>query len=272
MAVDSATLQMRVVSKDRDGEESGPQAGGLRAIMTAARDGSLFLDDVEDLSPGLQSRLLRLLDQAAAALSAGGTARRWPRIIAASRCDLRDAVASGRFREDLYFRLNVIPLRVPPLRERRSDIAVLAHGFVAEFSRLRRSPPARITEDCLEALAGYAWPGNVRELRNVMERMLSLADSQEVTVRDIPAELLAVASAGAGAAAAGGVEIFREAKRRTVARFERDYIDHILGEHEGNVTRSAVAAGLNRSAFQRLMRKHGLRSRSYRAGLWEKRA
>jgi DNA-binding NtrC family response regulator len=272
MAVDSATLQMRLVNKDRGSEEAGAQAGGLRAIMTAARDGSLFLDDVDDLSPGLQSRLLRLLDQGAAAMSARGPAIRWPRVIAASRVDLRDAVAAGRFREDLYFRLNVIPLQVPPLRERRTDIAVLAHGFLAQFSRLRQNPPVRITGDCLEALTAYPWPGNVRELRNVMERMLSLAEGQEVTVLDLPAELLAVVSAGAASPMAGGMEIFREAKRRTVARFERDYIHHILAEHEGNVTRSAVTAGLNRSAFQRLMRKHGLRSRSYRASLREQRA
>ena len=269
MVVDCATLQMRLVDKGRGADDSGPRAGGLRAIMTAARDGSVFLDDVDDLSPSLQSRLLRLLDQATASMASGNQGRSWPRVIAASRGGLRDAVEAGLFREDLYFRLNVIPVRVPPLRERGADLAMLAHGFLAEFARLRQDPPVRITQECLAVLAGYPWPGNVRELRNVVERMLSLADGEEVTVNDIPAELMADVSAGAEASAPGESQIFREAKRRTVVRFERDYIHHLLGEHDGNVTRSAAAAGLNRSAFQRLMRKHGLRSLSYRADLTE---
>jgi DNA-binding NtrC family response regulator len=269
MVVDCATLQMRLVDKGRGRDDSGSQGGGLRAIMTAARDGSVFLDDVDNLSPSLQSRLLRLLDQGSASMASGKGVSRRPRVIAASRSDLRAAVAAGRFREDLYFRLNVIPLRVPPLRERGSDLAVLAHGVLAEFSRLRQDPPVRITEECLDALAGYPWPGNVRELRNVVERMVSLADGKEVTVNDIPSELMANATTGVAALTPGECEIFREAKRRTVVRFERDYIHRILGEHEGNVTRSAEAAGLNRSAFQRLMRKHGLRSRSYRSDLAE---
>lgn len=264
LALDGPALDTVLDRIGFGGGRENPEHSGAQGLRAHAAGGSLFLDDVDELAPGVQARLLRYLDDHGADVPpehGGGTAKL--RVIAASREDLQVAVKAGLFREDLYFRLNVIPLRVPPLRERLEDIPILVNGLLAEYSRLRQEPPRRFSGACLQRLACYSWPGNVRELRNVMERMVSLADGPEVTTADIPAEILQAAAMEKGVPGESRM-VFREAKKFAVGQFEREYLHTLLARHDGNVTRSASAAGLNRSAFQRLMRKYGLRSASYR--------
>ncbi|MCZ6600758.1 MAG: sigma-54 dependent transcriptional regulator [Acidobacteria bacterium] len=264
LALDGTALNTVLGMIGFAGEEEDHDCEGAQSLPANAGAGSLFLDDVDELAPGLQAKLLRFLDhhEAQVAPKQGAGAAR-PRVIAASREDLQAAVKAGTFREDLYFRLNVIPLRVPSLRERLGDIPVLVQGFLAEFSQLRQEPQKRFSGACLERLASYSWPGNVRELRNVMERMVSLVDGIEVTTTDIPAEILQAVATEKGMPGEARM-VFREAKKHAVGQFEREYLHTLLARHDGNVTRSASVAGLNRSAFQRLMRKYGLRSVSYR--------
>jgi two-component system nitrogen regulation response regulator NtrX len=260
LALDGTALNAVLGMIGFAGEEEDPDREEVQSLPANVGSGSLFLDDVDELAP----RLLRFLDDHGAQVAGKhGPGAIRPRIIAATRGGLQAAVQAGLFREDLYFRLNVIPMRVPALRERLGDIPVLAQGFLAEFSRLRQEAPKRLSGACLQRLASYSWPGNVRELRNVMERMVSLADGSEVTTADIPPEILQAVATMEGLPGEARM-VFREAKKHAVGQFEKEYLHILLARHDGNVTRSASAAGLNRSAFQRLMRKYGLRSTSYR--------
>ncbi len=266
--LDCTAMPETLLESELFGYEKGAFTGATArrpGLMESAAGGTLFLDEIGDLSAALQAKLLRVLEERRVRRLGGQELLPVDvRVVAATNVDLPEAIRQGRFREDLYFRLNVIPLRVPPLRERLEDLSELVQGFLEEFAGRRQDPPRRVDPQALAALEAYAWPGNVRELRNVIERLVSLAAGEEITLADLPAEILASAGTGQDRPGMSG---FREAKRRVVDRFERDYLHKLLATHAGNVTRSADASGMNRSAFQRLMRKHRLRSADYRRPL-----
>ncbi|MFQ5719849.1 MAG: sigma-54-dependent transcriptional regulator [Acidobacteriota bacterium] len=235
-------------------------------LLVRADGGTLFLDEIGEMSHRVQAKLLRVIEGGSLPVPGGG--RPVPvdlRVVAATPVDLRARVSTGAFREDLFFRLNVIPVEVPPLRARRRDIPVLVDAFIEEVAACRPDPPRCITAEVMDLLMRYPWPGNVRELRNVVERMVSLAVGPDIGVADVPDEIISgdgdVAEPGMGGEAP--ME-FRRAKRQMVDRFERRYLHRLLSAHGGNVTRAARSSGMKRSAYQRLMRKHGLTSRAYR--------
>ncbi|MFQ5768769.1 MAG: sigma-54-dependent transcriptional regulator, partial [Acidobacteriota bacterium] len=263
--LDCTAVPETLLESELFGHEKGAftGAGGRRmGLVESAASGTLFLDEIGELSVGLQAKLLRVLEERRVRRIGGR--EQIPvdvRVVAATHVDLPSAVSSGRFRQDLYFRLNVIPIRLPPLRQRPEDIPLLVEAFQKEFSVRCEKPPTHLAAEVLSLLEQYAWPGNVRELRNVMERMVSLARSEEIGMEDVPAE---IQTSGELSTAPALGTAFRQAKRRTVARFEWDYLHRHLVANQGNVTRAARAAGLNRSAFQRLMRRHELRSEMYR--------
>ncbi|TMQ72496.1 MAG: sigma-54-dependent Fis family transcriptional regulator, partial [Candidatus Eisenbacteria bacterium] len=176
-----------------------------KGLFDLADQGTLFLDEIGEMPPPLQSKLLRVLETRGFR-RVGGHADIWVdvRIIAATHRDLKRQVADGRFREDLYFRLNVVPIMMPPLRERRDDVATLAEHFIARFCGEMGRPQARLHPEALRALTGYAWPGNVRELRNVIERVLLLEADDEILPQHLPPELGGAAGPGAGSGAALG--------------------------------------------------------------------
>jgi two-component system response regulator AtoC len=184
------------------------------------------------------------------------------RIVAATHRDLREEVREGCFREDLFYRLNVIAVTLPPLRDRTEDVPLLATHFLEKHARALRRDIAGIEPDALVRLAGHGWPGNVRELENTIERAVAVAGGDRISVADLPPEVAgAPAAAPAGALAALP---YRDAVAGARDRVTREYLVALLTEFEGNVTRAAERAGLERESLHRLLRKHGLRSEDFK--------
>jgi two-component system nitrogen regulation response regulator NtrX len=217
-----------------------------------ADGGTLFLDEIGDMSLRTQAKVLRALEEQAFEPVGGGTLRVDVRLIAATNKDLRQEIAARRFREDLYFRLNVVPLLVPPLRERPEDIPVLATHFIEQFSR-QYGRLKLLSSGALAVLQSYRWPGNVRELKNVMERLVILVPGDTVTRADLPDGL--TDASGPAPGPPQGARSLKEGREQ----FERQFILHRLQEAGGNVVRAAELLGLERSNLYRKMRALGIR-------------
>jgi len=225
-----------------------------RGAFAEAHGGTLFLDEVGELAPEMQPALLRALDKRAVR-PVGGTAYEQVsvRVVAATNRNLRNEIASKRFREDLYYRLAVIRVAVPALRQRLDDIPLLVEAFVRQFCGDRR---LEIPAQQIERLQAYAWPGNVRELRNVIERACALTHGDRLEIDDSFDER----PGAAPAAAEVNIDLpFKEAKSQIIESFEREYIQALLKRHNGNLSAASRSAEVDRKHFRELLRKHGLR-------------
>jgi DNA-binding NtrC family response regulator len=269
--VDCASLPENLLESELFGHEKGAFTGAIRAkpgLMEVASGGTLFLDEIGDLPVSLQVKLLRAL-QERQIRRVGGTALLDVdvRVVSATNRHLREAVAAGQFREELYYRVNVIEIPLPPLRDRAGDVRLLAHAF------LKRYGQGRVTafdDAAMAALEAYAWPGNVRELQNVVERACALAESDTITRRDLPHHLLGGPAAVSGvketspaipAQLAGTTGLgLKDAKDRWMAVLEASYLRELLDRHDGNISAAAKAAGIDRKTFHRLVNKHKIRS------------
>jgi transcriptional regulator with PAS, ATPase and Fis domain len=228
-----------------------------------ADGGTLFLDEIGELTLGLQSKLLRAL-QERQIRRVGGTdfVDVDVRVVSATNRDVRDAITKGQFREELYYRINVIEIRLPPLRERAGDVRLLVHAF------LRRYGQGRVTAcdaAAMAALEAYRWPGNVRELQNVIERACALAESGAILRDDLPEHVRdGGRAAGSGQPtadprlAAASLPL-KDAKEQWMGVLEANYLRDLLERHDGNVSAAAKAAGIDRKTFHRLVTKHGIR-------------
>jgi DNA-binding NtrC family response regulator len=258
VALNTGAIPAELIENELFGHDAGAYTsarGPQRGLIAEAEGGTLFLDEIDTLPLAAQVKLLRFLQEkeyrplgARRGLSAN------VRVIAASNLNLAVAVATGRFRKDLYYRINVLPLTLPPLSRRGEDIPLLAQHFVAKHAGGRPRPG--LAPDALAKLQRYDWPGNVRELENVIERALALSEDWLIAARDID---LPVPDASEDAAAP---EPFRGAKARVVSRFESDYLRDMLLRHAGNISHAARAAGKNRRAFFALMKKHKITLRA----------
>jgi two-component system nitrogen regulation response regulator NtrX len=217
-----------------------------------ANGGTLFLDEVGDMSLKTQSKVLRTLDEQRFTPVGGDEIITVDvRVIAATNKDLEEEISKGNFREDLFYRLNVIPFYVPPLRERKEDIPMLARYFLKEFSATYGRRPREITDDAIEALMRYSWPGNVRELRNVMERIVIMnPTAYKLDRKHLPPLVYRDSSRRP----AGDASTLQQAR----AAYERDYILKKLDENHGNVSRTAEVLGLERSHLYRKMKSLGI--------------
>ncbi|MFL5272754.1 MAG: sigma 54-interacting transcriptional regulator, partial [Anaeromyxobacteraceae bacterium] len=186
------------------------------------------------------------------------------RLVCATNRDLEAEVKSGRFREDLYFRINVVTVKLPPLRERPHDIPILITHFLAKIARREGRPATSISREALEMLGRYPWPGNVRELENAVERAVAVARGERIAAADLPAELSAADAAASPAGAALTALPFREAVDEVRDRASREYLVALLREVGGNVTKAAERAGMERESLHRLLKRYGLRSDDYR--------
>ena len=221
-----------------------------------ADGGTLFLDEIADMSLKTQAKVLRVLqEQRFERVGGMATIQVDVRVLAATNKDLQEEIRAHRFREDLYFRLAVIPLHVPALRERPEDVPLLVEHFVAQLARELGRRPKRLEPPALERLQGYAWPGNVRELRNLVERLMIMAPGDAIGVRDLPPGVR-----GDGTEAADQSESLWEAASLREARdaFEKRFIERKLAELGGNVSRTAQALGLERSHLYRKMKALGI--------------
>jgi DNA-binding NtrC family response regulator len=217
----------------------------------AAHGGSLFIDEVGDFPLTAQAKLLRALETLTVTPVGSDVPRRIDtRLIAATSCDLAAMVAAGSFRGDLYYRLNVITIRIPPLRERREDIPVLVARFLQEFAEAHGKLPLTVDDELQELLGNQTWPGNVRELRNLMERMVVMAQGPTLGLVDAPEELLTEeprAGNTPGILPAG-----------TLQEIERSMILEALTRHRGNRTRTAAELGISVRTLQRKFKAWGI--------------
>ena len=231
-----------------------------RGLVAEAEGGTLFLDEVDSLLPAAQVKLLRFLqDKEFRPVGATRTTRADVRVIAASNGNLGQLAAEGAFRPDLYYRLNVLTLTLPPLRDRREDIPALAAFFVERFASEFRRDVTGLSTSARECLAAHGWPGNIRELQHAIERGVLLAPGSEVLAGD-----LGIGNGDDMKNSGAPANSFQLAKARAVALFERDYIERVLAQHGGNITHAADAARKNRRAFWQLIRKHGIDSAKFR--------
>ncbi|MBI1796693.1 MAG: sigma-54-dependent Fis family transcriptional regulator [Candidatus Eisenbacteria bacterium] len=224
-----------------------------KGLFDLADQGTLFLDEIGEMAPQLQSKLLRVLETRSFRRVGGhADVSVDVRIVAATHRDLKQQVADGRFREDLYFRLNVVPIAMPPLRERREDIALLAGHFIARFAAEMGRTPARLDPVALRAMNEYPWPGNVRELKNVIERVLLLEAEDEIRAEHLPAELtgLTPAAGAARGAAPSGAAPFPPGVVRPLVEIEQMAITHALEVCSGNKTRAAQMLGISRQTLR----------------------
>jgi transcriptional regulator with GAF, ATPase, and Fis domain len=256
-----AALPEQLLESELFGHERGAFTGAVgrkAGRFEVADGGTIFFDDVDTLPLGVQAKLLRALQEGEVQRLGSNELRRVDvRVIAATNRDLLADVRAGRFREDLYYRLNVVPLRIPPLRERREDVDLLVEHFIRQDSqRLGRSTVRAVSSEALEALRAYEWPGNVRELRNVIQRALVLSRGE---VLRLPGPLEAVAPATAAATAAS-VESLAEQVRELKVRLIR----HALAESSGNQRLAAERLGMHRQSLTRMIRDLGLQDRGAR--------
>ena len=253
VVVDCGAIPEALIESELFGHERGAFTGAVEkrtGAFEAAHGGTVFLDEVGELPLALQPKLLRVLERRVIKPIGSNTGKEVDvRVVAATNRDLRAEVNRGAFREDLFFRLSVITVRMPPLRERREDIEGLAQSFLRTVAPSQPELPAGLRQ----RLAAHHWPGNVRELRNAVERAVAMGEHW--TLGDHPAP----AAAGAELPEADPRLPFKEAKQRLVERFERPYLEKLLAATAGNVSAAARQAGLDRVHLLKLLRRHGLR-------------
>jgi DNA-binding NtrC family response regulator len=267
--VNCGAMQDGLIENELFGHSRGAFTDAREAqvgLVEHARGGTLFLDEIDSLSHKAQVTLLRFL-QDNEYRPIGGTVRTsGARIIAATNCHLGQLVLDGGFRSDLLYRLNVLYVHLPPLRERDGDVGLLAEHFLAATTQRMQGPRRRWSSDALRVLSVYAWPGNVRELENVVLRVYTLADSEMIGVEELLAAEPAIGESrrqshdGQSHARAS----FRYAKARAIEAFEHDYLTGVLQQAGGNVTDAARLAGKERRALGKLLKKHRIERLPYR--------
>ncbi len=252
LKIDCASLPAELVESELFGHERGAFTGAVErklGRLEMARGGTIVLDEVAALAPAVQSKLLRILEERSfERLGGSETLRIDARLIALTNTDLARAVADGRFREDLYFRLNVVSIAVPPLRERPADILRLAEHLLARLAAVHGRAGASLDDSARSVLHAYPWPGNVRELKNALERALIFSKSSALAAADFPD--------GIRAAAAGGSHIAR--KLPSLEEVERETIREVLEATRYRITRAAEILGISRKTLLEKRKKYGL--------------
>jgi DNA-binding NtrC family response regulator len=253
VAINCGALTETLLESELFGHVKGSFTGAIankRGIFEQAGEGTVFLDEVSETSPGLQVKLLRVL-QEREVVPVGGTEviKVRARVIAASNTDLEKLSSSGAFRRDLLYRLNVIQLHLPPLRERRDDIRLLVAHFLLKHS-VNGQSPVTISEEAMRSLCSYSWPGNVRELENVLERAITLSQNGRISAEEIPSRIANSNYAVPPLSNDDLADLFFELP--SLDELERRYILHVLDATGGNRKRSAEILGINRKTLYRM--------------------
>ncbi len=250
--VNCAAIPDTLIESELFGHEKGAFTGATamkRGKFEQADGGTIFLDEIGDMSLATQAKVLRVLqEQEFQRVGGAKTIRVDVRVIAASNKNLKEEIKRGGFREDLFYRLNVIPLHVPPMRERKEDMPLLVEHFLMEFSREYGIKPKKIAEDVIKVFQEYNWPGNVRELKNIVERLMIMTKSPVVAISDIPKSLKGdISLQDAAAHEVKRYDSFKDA----VNDFEKEYITTILKENDWNISKTADVLQLDRSHLHR---------------------
>jgi DNA-binding NtrC family response regulator len=256
--VDCASLPENLVEAELFGYEKGAFTGAIQAkpgLMEVAQGGTLFFDEIAELPLAVQPKLLRAVQERRHRRLGGTKIIDFDvRVVCATNRNLADLVAQGRFRQDLFYRLNVVPLHLPPLRMRGDDVVILANHFLRQSGRNNSSSPIYFADDVITLFRNLPWPGNVRQLQNVVEYCCAVAQGEVITVHDLPDELQIFDLATTGAPTVSATLTFRAAK----ANFEVTYVKRLLKQHDYNVSQAARAAAVDRKTLYALLQKHGI--------------
>jgi len=265
VAVNCAAINRELVESELFGHEKGAFTGADRRRIgrfEAADGGTIFLDEIGDMATETQAKVLRVLEERQLErVGSTETIEVDVRVVCATHRDLDEEIKAGRFREDLFYRLKVVEIELPPLRERIEDFAALSDRFLGQVAERLDREKKTLGTAALARLARHGWPGNVRELRNVLERAAVLSVGPEIAVEDLQ---LAPESDEAFQSTPDLELPFADAKRQTVESFERQYLSQALREHEGNVSRTATAIGMVRQSLQQKIRELGLKVDEFR--------
>jgi len=255
--VNCAAIPEELIESELFGHEKGSFTGALtkrRGKFDLANEGTIFLDEIADMSLKTQAKILRILQEQKFE-RVGGTEMIFVdvRVIAATNRDLKEEIQKGRFREDLYYRLNVIPITVPPLRERKTDIPILVEHFIAEFCLENNKEMKRTSSEAMSLLISYSWPGNVRELKNVVERMVIMTRGPVIEARDVPDPVREQPKA-LPEFSFFEFNLLKDARRE----FERRFIMKKLMENDENISKTAELIGIERSNLHRKIKSYGI--------------
>jgi two-component system, NtrC family, response regulator HydG len=270
VALNCGAIPESLIDSELFGHAKGAFTGATTdrpGVFVEADGGTLFLDEIGDMPLAVQARLLRVLQESEVRPVGSNVERKVDvRVIAATHVDLGSAVEQQRFRQDLFYRLNVVVLQVPPLRERLDDLPILAAHFLAKHGG---DKPPSLTPEALDAMNGYSWPGNVRELENAIMHAIALHHGDVILPDSLPAAITNRVSAVSGAMPIAGddgeLEPLTEAKRRATAAFEKRYLIASMEKAKGSVSEAARLAGLDRTNFRRLLQRHGLDATKFKA-------
>ncbi len=244
-------IPLELVENELFGHQRGAftsASGAQPGLIHEATGGTLFLDEIDSMPPFAQVKLLRFLqDREYRPLGAAKMIHADVRVVAATNADVEEAVKAGKLRQDLYYRLSTITLQLPPLRERRDDIPLLARHFVAAIASRLAVRPKDISAGAIQKLLLHDWPGNVRELEHVMERAVALSERMEIQKAEIDLPV---------SRQIADLESFQRSKAKVVAEFETSFVRRLLEGHQGNITRAALSAHKDRRLFRQLIRKH----------------
>ena len=258
--VNCAAIPEELIESELFGHEKGSFTGALtkkRGKFDLANEGTIFLDEIADMSLKTQAKILRILQEQKFE-RVGGTEMIYVdvRVIAATNRDLKEEIQKGKFREDLYYRLNVIPIGVPPLRERRADIPLLVEHFIAEFCLENNKEMKKISPEAMDLLSAYSWAGNVRELKNIVERMVIMTRGPVIEAKDVPDPVRQEPRA-AGEFSFFEYSLLRDARRE----FERRFILKKLTENDENISKTAEVIGIERSNLHRKIKSYGIETK-----------
>lgn len=273
MGVDCVALPKEIFESELFGYEKGAFTGAVKqkiGLMESTGKGTFFMDEITELDLSLQAKLLRTL-QERKFRRVGGTELidLECRLVSATRRDPQQAIRDELFREDLYYRLNVVPIYLPPLRERKEDIPLLVKHFLSKSKYMNDDIDYEITSGALELLMCYSWPGNIRELQNLLERLMIFAKDGLITETSIPPEIGKVQNTSLVSAKNESASMrpnssfvsdsFKDAKNEAMELFEREFIENALVKHRWNITEASEASGVNRKTFQRLISKYNIK-------------
>jgi DNA-binding NtrC family response regulator len=265
--LDCGAIPPNLIESELFGHEKGAFTGAVASRPGAferAHRGTIFLDELGELRADLQPKLLRVLENREVRRVGGNDVQAIDvRVIAATNRDLVKEVQAGAFREDLYFRLSVITVQLPPLRQRREDIPHLIRKALADPEVLKRHGPKRLTAAAMATLLGYPWPGNIRELMNVVSHVLTFSDGEEIDAAHLPARVQGLRQEQP--LAFNEHLSFKDAKEQLLEAFEREYLGQVLERCEGNLSRAARESGLHRKSVERLVKKYALDARALKA-------
>ncbi len=267
--VNCPTVPEQILESELFGYKKGAfthATGNKRGLFQEAHRGSIFLDEIGDVSPTIQTKLLRVLqEKEIKPLGDTATVKVDVRIIASTNQNLKEKIAGGEFREDFFYRLNVLPIKLPPLRERREDISLLATHLLAKHCAKLNQPTKHISGDLLHMFMEYPWTGNIRELENIIVQGIMFSKSDEIRPKDIGFDKKAALPTKPAAAGKYVENLpYRDAKESTLEAFNFDYIGNLLKKTGGNVTQAAKECGLERQSLQQIMRRYNISADDFR--------